>query len=130
MKIRALPLAVLALTCLTAWTALTTAASGFTLQGDAERARDDYRKYCATCHGPEGRGDGVMARVLDPQPKDFTDTEYMKTRTDEQLYLAIKEGGGAVGLSTKMAAWKHILDDQQVQDLTLLVRELGEESGG
>ena len=127
MKIRVLPLTVLALTCLTA---LTTLAAGFELAGDAERAREDYRKYCATCHGAEGRGDGVMAKVLDPKPKDFTNAAYMKTRTDEQLYTAVKEGGGAVGLSTKMAAWKHVLDDQQIRDLTALVRELGSEGGG
>lgn len=101
-------------------------ADDFQLQGDAERARAPYKKYCATCHGDSGKGDGVMAKFLDPQPKDLTDQDYMATRTDRQLYLAIRDGGAAVGLSDKMAPWKSILSEQEIQDLTLLVRELGE----
>lgn len=94
--------------------------------GDPERARADYQKFCASCHGREGKGDGVMAQVLNPPPKDFTDTAYMKTRTDEQLYLAIQDGGAAAGLSDKMAPWKHLLTEQQMRDLVALVRKLGE----
>lgn len=32
-----------------------------------------YRRHCAQCHGPTGRGDGVLAAGLDPPPADFTD---------------------------------------------------------
>lgn len=97
---------------------------GWKLSGDADRVRSTYETYCATCHGAEGHGDGVMAKFLEPKPKDLTNTEYMDTRSDYELYLAIKEGGAAVGLSDKMAPWKQLLAEQEIQDLTLLVREL------
>jgi len=99
--------------------------SGWELSGDAARARPTYDKFCSTCHGAEGHGDGVMSKFLDPKPKDLTDTEYMDTRSDYQIYLAIKDGGAAVGLSDKMAPWKSLLADQEIRDLTLLVRKLG-----
>jgi hypothetical protein len=31
-----------------------------------------YQHYCATCHGPAGKGDGEMARLLVIQPADLT----------------------------------------------------------
>lgn len=105
-------------------------ASDFQLEGDPERAKANYAKYCATCHGKQGEGDGLMAKFLDAPPKDFTNTEYMETRTDLQLYKAIAEGGAAVGLSDKMAPWKHVLTEQEMKDLTLYVRQLQKTGGG
>lgn len=100
----------------------------FELGGDAARALPDYEKYCSACHGPKGEGDGPMGEYLVPQPKDLTNTEYMKTRSDEQLYRAIRDGGAEVGLSDKMAPWKHLLSDQQIRDLAAYVRTLSEPS--
>jgi mono/diheme cytochrome c family protein len=39
-----------------------------------ETARGEhlYRMHCLNCHGPEGRGDGPMARVLKTRPPDLT----------------------------------------------------------
>ena len=31
-----------------------------------------YVRYCASCHGPNGTGDGPVARGLDPRPADLT----------------------------------------------------------
>ena len=31
-----------------------------------------YRRYCAACHGVEGRGDGPAAPALSPLPPDLT----------------------------------------------------------
>jgi mono/diheme cytochrome c family protein len=31
-----------------------------------------YRRYCATCHGVDGRGDGPAATALCPPPADLT----------------------------------------------------------
>jgi len=33
---------------------------------------------CASCHGPEGRGDGPVAHTLDPRPRDFHDAAAFK----------------------------------------------------
>ena len=37
----------------------------------AER-RDLYDRLCASCHGPEGRGDGPVAKALVVRPPDLT----------------------------------------------------------
>jgi mono/diheme cytochrome c family protein len=31
-----------------------------------------YHEYCAVCHGPQGKGDGPMARALKTPPADLT----------------------------------------------------------
>ena len=31
-----------------------------------------YRRYCAACHGVEGRGDGPASAALSPRPTDLT----------------------------------------------------------
>lgn len=43
-----------------------------------------FNRYCGSCHGYEGGGDGSAARSLDPKPRDF--------RTAEFLYVATGEG--------------------------------------
>jgi mono/diheme cytochrome c family protein len=35
-----------------------------------------YRRYCASCHGVEGRGDGPAAAALSPPPTDLTRLTY------------------------------------------------------
>jgi len=40
--------------------------------GNAERGLPLYQNLCASCHGPEGRGDGPAAELFDPLPADFT----------------------------------------------------------
>lgn len=32
----------------------------------------DYQVYCASCHGADARGDGVLAKSLKKQPADLT----------------------------------------------------------
>ena len=34
-----------------------------------------YRRYCAACHGVEGRGDGPAASALSPRPPDLARLE-------------------------------------------------------
>ena len=31
-----------------------------------------YLQYCSACHGPDGKGDGVVAGFMRPQPPDLT----------------------------------------------------------
>jgi len=41
-------------------------------EGAQQQARRDYQKYCASCHGPEGRGDGPVAQAMKAMPADLT----------------------------------------------------------
>jgi mono/diheme cytochrome c family protein len=36
------------------------------------RGRELYDRECATCHGPDGKGDGPGGRALNPRPRDFS----------------------------------------------------------
>lgn len=41
-------------------------------EGAQQQARRDYQKYCASCHGPQGRGDGPVAQAMKAMPADLT----------------------------------------------------------
>jgi mono/diheme cytochrome c family protein len=40
--------------------------------GSAALGRNVFRVYCASCHGPEARGDGTIAKYLTVRPADLT----------------------------------------------------------
>ncbi len=89
-----------------------------------ENTRQTYQWYCAQCHGAEGKGDGVNAKFLTVPPRDHTKVAYLETRTDAQLFDAIKFGGLAVGRAPCMPAWGHTLDDDAIRSLVQYIREL------
>lgn len=39
---------------------------------DTKKGEQDFRTYCASCHGISGRGDGYVARDLTKKPADLT----------------------------------------------------------
>lgn len=47
---------------------------------------------CATCHGHQGLGDGILAKGLNPKPRDFTSYDEMNRVPFQSMYSAIKEG--------------------------------------
>jgi len=59
---------------------------------DLPRARQLFAENCVACHGMNGRGDGPMARNLDPAPTDFTDAGRYSQRTLYGLYSTISAG--------------------------------------
>jgi mono/diheme cytochrome c family protein len=69
-----------------------------------KRARAIYQERCAACHGDKGDGNGLGAFAIKPKPRDYTDPEWQKTVTDEELSTAIVRGGTAVGKSYMMPA--------------------------
>ena len=91
---------------------------------DLAAAKKDFFRFCAKCHGAEGKGDGPQADALDPKPRNFTDCAEMKAMADDMLFTVIKEGGAAVKLSKDMPAWKEGMDDGEIRDLVAYVRSL------
>jgi cytochrome c len=53
-----------------------------------------FKAKCARCHGPDGAGGGEEAAEQAVPPANFTDTAYMSSRTDGQLFYQILMGGG------------------------------------
>ena len=68
------------------------------------KARKFYAERCASCHGDQGNGDGPGAFAIKPKPRNYTDPEWQKSVTDEELAKAIVKGGAAVGKSYMMPA--------------------------
>src|SRR5688572_18997738 len=65
---------------------------------DKTRGRALFAKHCAPCHGPEGRGDGEFASMLNPPARDFGRGNFKITSTasglptDEDLYKTLRRG--------------------------------------
>ena len=83
----------------------------------------DY--YCSPCHGMKGKGDGTFFTIdLKPKPRNFTDVDYMKKRTDDQLVKSITEGSRAVDKSNLCPPWGKTLTDKRIKELVVYIRSL------
>jgi cytochrome c5 len=65
-------------------------------------AENVFKNRCSTCHGESGHGDGPASVALNPKPRNYTDPEWQKSVTDEQLKKTIVGGGTVVGKSPLM----------------------------
>jgi cytochrome c553 len=92
----------------------------------AEEARATFSSLCSTCHGADGRGDGIAAANLNPKPRNYTDKTWQASVTDDQIKQTILMGGAAVGKSPMMPASPQFKDKPQVVDeLVKIVRSFG-----
>ena len=72
---------------------------------------------CASCHGPEGKGNGPAAAALPPpKPADWTSAK-VTSQADGELFWKITNGRGA------MPPWKH-LPEKDRWDLVNYIRSL------
>ncbi len=98
--------------------------------GDPAHGRALYTFYCTVCHGMEGKGDGQIAKLLDPKPRNHTDGkgtrpgDGMNDRTDQQLFNAITKGGQGINKSVNMPAWGHIISESSRWDLVAYLRTI------
>ncbi len=94
--------------------------------GWADTVEETYRLYCVQCHGTLGNGQGIneTAGGLSVSPRDHNSSKEMTKLSDEDLRLAIAEGGGAVDKSGLMPPWGKTLSPEQIGELVLYLREL------
>ncbi len=59
-------------------------------------------KRCITCHGPHGKGDGLVAASIPDKPADFNSAKWQDAIDDARIRKAILEGGESVGKSKSM----------------------------
>jgi mono/diheme cytochrome c family protein len=82
--------------------------------------RQDYMEYCASCHGPMGRGDGPVAAELKKRPADLT--QLAKNNNGQFPYTrvrAIIDGRGqALGIHgpADMPVWGQRFADEGRND--------------
>jgi mono/diheme cytochrome c family protein len=93
----------------------------------ADEAKQTFSTLCVTCHGADGKGDGVAAANLNPKPRNYTDKAWQASVTDDQLAKVILEGGAAVGKSPLMPPNPQLKDKPQViAELVKIVRGFGQ----
>ena len=91
------------------------------LLGDPEKGALLYQKYCAVCHGEEGRGDGAMTKLIDLEPADHTNALKMNRLSNQELIAFILKGNGKY-----MPGWAGILDQEEIEALVSFVRLLSQ----
>lgn len=72
---------------------------------------------CVECHGEDGDGNGRMASMFEPAPRNFTCSEIVGTLPDGQLFWIIKNGS----IGTSMPAFDN-LTDEQIWQITMYLR--------
>ena len=92
-----------------------------TLSGYAADAKALWSANCAQCHGPDGKADTKMGKIL--SAKDLTDPKSQASFTDAQAATAIKDGVKQNGKQT-MKAFGGKLSDDDVKALVAYVRSL------
>lgn len=95
-----------------------------TASEDLHAAENNYWHYCASCHGREGKGNGMMVVDMPVRPNDHTDAQIMSSRTDELLFKIISEGGKANGFDEGMPPHKTMLKKEEIQGLVKYIRKL------
>jgi mono/diheme cytochrome c family protein len=74
-----------------------------------------FLQRCATCHGPQGRGDGQNAYHLDPPPPDFQESLAKLPVADRRK--VIEGGTAALGRSPLCPPWGRSLGPEDVDAL-------------
>jgi len=91
---------------------------------DAKAGREIYVRYCATCHGDTGRGDGASAVSFATKPADLVDGRLMNGLPDEFLNNVILHGGPAEGLSPGMPPLSAYLSDADTRQVIQHLRTI------
>ncbi len=80
---------------------------------------------CASCHGPQGQGDGLAAAALNPKPANLADRQMLDSLSDGYLFWRVSEGGALAPFNSAMPAWKAALSEEQRWQVISYIRSLG-----
>jgi mono/diheme cytochrome c family protein len=87
----------------------------------AADAKTNWANNCAQCHGPTGKGDTKMGKMVGAM--DLTDPKKQASFTDAKATQSIKEGVKQNGKTT-MKAFGGKLSDDEIKALVAYVRSL------
>lgn len=85
------------------------------LPASAQDAAATYKAKCAACHGPDGKGDTSMGKVLKVRDLGSADVQ---NQSDADLTAVIENG------KSKMPGYKGKLTDAQIKGLVSYIRSL------
>ena len=80
-----------------------------------------YPEHCASCHGPQGRGDGKLAGNLPEPPADLT-AEHLWAHSDGELFWWLTNGIKSPQGAQAMPAFGDILSEDERWNLIDYVR--------
>lgn len=95
--------------------------------GDGALGQETYGRYCASCHGVAGDGQGPAAYLLFPKPRNFQDGQF-KLRstpqgvppTDQDLIRTVSQGVPG----TSMYSFQDILTDDEIVQVVEYVKSM------
>lgn len=72
-----------------------------------KKGKELFNAQCVSCHGDQGKGDGLAAAALNPPPRNFhTEGSWKNGRDFAGMYKTLEEGiaGGAMGAYSHLSA--------------------------
>ena len=87
------------------------------LKGDAVKGAAFYMSNCATCHGTTGDGRGPRAYFINPKPRNFLHTASRQQFNRVAIFNAVSAGKQG----TEMPAWRQVLNQQEMADVSEFV---------
>jgi copper transport protein len=89
-------------------------------EGSTAAGRARYTQYCVSCHGVAGKGDGPVARTMNPPPADLTQHGLPGVHPDGQLFEWIANGYPG----SQMPAFAEILSEEDHWHLVNYLRAM------
>jgi mono/diheme cytochrome c family protein len=86
-----------------------------------EAGKATFAKYCRSCHGAEGKGDGAGA-PKDVHPANLASGKFAHGGTDGEIFSTIKNG---VPPKFDMDAWDGRIPDKDMWNLVNYIHTLG-----
>lgn len=80
---------------------------------------------CFVCHGAKGQGDGPASVGFDPSPRNFTNPEFHRARTDGELMWVLKNGSAGTAMVPVVGS---VIDEEEGWLILLYERSLGRPS--
>jgi len=86
--------------------------------------KGNFEAWCVPCHGPQGKGDGMLAETLGQgiKPRNLSDAKLLSIRTDDFLFKVIKNGGASVGFSEALMSFGQTLTDKEIENIIAYLR--------
>jgi len=86
-----------------------------TWAAESDQGRANYLRYCASCHGVEGKGDGTVSRSLKVKPADLTQLQKKnKGVFPQEKVMTSIEGKTRIAAhgESKMPVWGEIFEKE------------------
>ena len=87
------------------------------MKGDAVKGGTFYMNNCATCHGTTGDGRGPRAYFINPKPRNFLHPASRQEFNRVAIFNAVSAGKQG----TEMPAWRQVLNQQEMADVSEFV---------